>query len=542
MDVPRRAFLPSRCALIAGLVLALASGGAAARPAPSHAHTAQAAPPAPARITRERLSFQGADEPHTPAALNRVDAYRYAADAPAAGGPHPNTVLVLIPGLNSGPNTLHLLARTLVGRDPRLEVWIAQPRAGILQDRRGVTAALDYRVPAFTLGYYYGRLEIDGRQFTPLNPLAVPSAAYWGLDLHLRDIRVVIREVRRRYPNARIVLGGHSLGGMLAALYAGYDFGRAPGPAPAPGAGGIPAASSEAGANDIDGLVLIDGLPLQLPVRFGANRYLNGFSFPLLGNVPGVNALLATDPRGRVSPFTDTSAIARAKDSILFDTVAVYAYLRPDDPSVLPFYPRNGLRISNEALLGAVLSDRMQPDIFIRASVGAPLGLFDRVPDPAGVSPGGLLKLSSGRPLPGETLIRWIPYTRSTPPGLVDLRALEAAILQPDGDFTQWYFPWRLLLDLGLALSLDTSDPFSRRYASLTQIRYVNLPTLILGAGRGLIRSPGMADFYLRHTATPGSRVRVRIFPAYTHLDIEDAADNQAAAAILDWLPGIATP
>jgi hypothetical protein len=522
----------SLCAAILALLVAVTRG--AVLPAPSRAQT----PPQASRIVeRERLSFQGTDEPHTPAALNRVDAYRYAAASPPEG--RPDTVLVMIPGLNSGPNTIDLLARALVARAPSLEVWITPPRTDILQDRRGVAAALEHQNPDFALGYYYGRLAIDGRLFSPLDPMSVPSAAYWGLDLHLRDIRVVVTEVRRRYPGARVVLGGHSLGGILAALYAGYDFARTPSPAPPLGTAGTPAPSPEAGARDLDGLLLIDGLPLQLPVRFGADQYLRGLKLPFVGAVPGTDALLAEDPRRRASPFTDNPSIARPKDSILFDTIAAYAYLRPDAPSVLPFYPRDGLAITNEALLGALLSDGMQSDVFIRASIGAPLGLFQRIPDPTGISRDGLLKLSTGRPMPGDTLIRWIPYDRSTPPGRVDLRALEAAILRPDADFTQWYMPWRLFLDLGLALKLDTIDPFSRRYMSLTQVGYVNLPMLVLGAGRGLIRSPGMADFFIDRTATPRSRIRVAVFPDYTHLDIENAVDNRAVTSILEWLPGI---
>jgi hypothetical protein len=29
------------------------------------------------------------------------------------------------------------------------------------------------------------------------------------------------------------------------------------------------------------------------------------------------------------------------------------------------------------------------------------------------------------------------------------------------------------------------------------------------------------------------------MFPDYTHLDIQNAADNKAVTSILDWLPGI---
>ncbi len=520
---------PAAC-LFLTLTLAVATG---------QIRSAHAAAVTPESVQRERLSFQGAEEPHTPAALNRVDAYRYAADLTANLNGRPDTVLVLIPGLNSGPNTLDLLARALISRDPTLEVWIAEPRSGILQDRRGVTAALAARNPDFALGYYYGGLAIDGQKFKALDPKTVPAAAYWGLDLHLRDVRVVVTEVRKRFPYARLLLGGHSLGAMYAALYVGYDFGRVPGPQPVAMMGDKIAPSPEAGYRDVDALVLIDGIPIHLPVSFQPSQYLEGLTIPLVGRVPGINALLAKDPNKRVSPFTDTSSIARSQDSILFDTLAVYAYLRPDAPSTIPGYPRNGLSITNEALLGAILSDQMEPDMFIRASIGSPLGVFDRMPDPANISPDGLLKLSTGRPVQGERLITWIPYDRSTPRGLVDLRALEAAILRPDGDFTAWYMPWRLVLDLGLSLNLDTSGDFARQYVSLTQMQYVNVPILLLGAGRGLVRSPSLANFYLAHIATPRGRVRIKVFPQYSHLDIEDAVDNLAVGEILDWLPGV---
>ena len=536
MTHPRRAGVLLRSAAGGAVLLVALTLSIAAGPPPSGAH---AAPVTADSVSRERLSFQGADEPHTPAALNRVDAYRYAADLNAGPAARPDTVLLLLPGLNSGPNTLDLLARALVGRSPTMEVWVAEPRAGILQDRRGITAALAARNPDFAIGYYYGGLAIDGQKFHALDPKTVPSAAYWGLDLHLRDVRVVVTEVRKRYPGARVLIGGHSLGAMLAALYVGYDFGRMPGPEPAPETATGIARSPDAGARDVDGLVLIDGIPLHLPLSFQPKQYLEGLTIPILGKLPGINALLAADPSKRVSPFTDTSSIARTQDSILFDTVAVYAYLRPADPSRLAGYPRNGLPITNEALLAAVLSDQMEPDMFIRASIGSPLGIFERMPDPANISPTGLLKLSTGRPVPGETLIKWIPFDRSTPRGLVDLRALEAAILRPDGDFTQWYMPWRLVLDLGLSLNLDTSGEFARQYLSLTQTQYVDLPILVLGAGRGLIRTPRLTAFYLSHTGTPPGRVRIAIFPQYTHLDIEDAIDNQAVAYILDWVPSV---
>ena len=510
------------------LLLLLAVGGTAPAVGMGPARGADLA----GAVARAPVILDGTDEPHTPASLNRIRAFRYY----APGSDSPRTSLVLIPGLNSGPNTLDLLSRALVARGRALEVWVVEPRPSLLQDRRGVEAALDYRNPDFALAYYFGRMPIDGRSFQPLDRRAASYAAFWGLDLHLRDIRAVVQEVRRRFPDTRVILGGHSLGAILATMYAGYDFGRPPGPAPVPLAKDVPAPSDDAGARDLEGLLLLDGLPLRIVPHLAPNAYTHGLRFAIVGRIPGVDDLVSADPRRRADPFTDTSSLARTEDSLLFDVIAVYAYLRPDDASYFPFPPRRGLAITNEALLGVILSDRTQPDLFIRASVGSPRGTFQRVPDLEGLVPGGLLDLRTGEPDAGDTLIRWTPYDKSTPPGHVDLRTLEEAILRPDGDFTQWYVPWRLVLDIGLAADLDTSDHFGRQFLSLTQVRYTSVPLLIIGAGRGLIRTAGETAFYLHQIATRPQDVNIEILPGYTHLDLEEAVDNPAVPRILGWL------
>jgi hypothetical protein len=485
----------------------------------------QAQPSADA-ISRAPVDVPGTQESHTPEPYNRAVAWRYF----APGAPPPTVILVLIPGLNSGPNTLDILARQLIARDGRLEVWVDAPRATLLQDRRGIVAALAYQNPDFALSYYYGGMPIDGHTYHALSPAEVAYAAYWGLDVHLRDVHALVEEAHRRYPTARVVLGGHSLGGILATLYAGYDFDRVPGPEPVAMANGVPAPSAGAGARDLSGLLLIDGVPLSLIPRLTGGQYLDGVRIPLLPRIPGVRALI----RRIAPPFSDLEEVARPQDSILLDVIATYADLRPNAASYLPFPPRDGLAITNEALLGGVLSDQTQPDLFVRASIGAPLGVFTRVPDPANITRDGLLDLRSGRPAPGHALIEWIPYDRSEPRGRVDLRALIAAMMRPGADFTQWYVPWRL--DLGLAARLDTSDEFGRRFVSLTQVRYTKVPVLILGAGDGLLRRPQTTAFYRANIATPPEDVRVEILPGFTHLDIEDAVDNPAVPRILAWL------
>jgi hypothetical protein len=113
------------------------------------------------------------------------------------------------------------------------------------------------------------------------------------------------------------------------------------------------------------------------------------------------------------------------------------------------------------------------------------------------------------------------------------------AILRPGGDFTEWYFPWRLVLDLGLAASLEPDDGFAQQYFHLTHVRDTTLPMLILGAGRGLVRSEGVTDFYRNHVTTPRDRITVKIFPEFSHLDIEDAEPNPAVPLILNWLQSV---
>jgi hypothetical protein len=196
------------------------------------------------------------------------------------------------------------------------------------------------------------------------------------------------------------------------------------------------------------------------------------------------------------------------------------------------------LRITNEALVAAIFSDQMQPDVLIRANVERPIGVFRTIDDHAHLNAFGLLELASGYPEAGESLIR-LPEGTLTSPPRVPLRELLAAILLPGGDFTEWYFPWRLVLDLGLAASLQPSDAFARQYMSLTSIGETTLPTLIIGAGRGLVRSTQATEFYRSLVATPPDRITVRIFPELSHIDVEDSNPNPAVPLILTWLNSV---
>ena len=102
-----------------------------------------------------------------------------------------------------------------------------------------------------------------------------------------------------------MILGGHSAGASTAVAYAAWDFGGHP------------------GYREIDGLVLIDG--------------------GLLGSFPRPNprAPGASSPRSASGDvFLDLLGLGIPEIAGIFAQVgALYAYERPDEPSVLQNFP-----------------------------------------------------------------------------------------------------------------------------------------------------------------------------------------------------------
>src|SRR5437588_4345166 len=96
-------------ALVGTLLLALILAAPPGRPASA----------APEDVQRDLVDVAGADEPHTPPALNRAIAFRY--HAPQAV--RPSAALLLVPGLNSRPKRLDHISRALVathGPEPQV--------------------------------------------------------------------------------------------------------------------------------------------------------------------------------------------------------------------------------------------------------------------------------------------------------------------------------------------------------------------------------------------------------------------------------------
>ncbi len=231
-------------------------------------------------------------------------------------------VLVLVPGTNGGAGGIVPVARDIVRRVPRTQVWIVDRRQQALEDTSVFATGDPQRAQDYYLGFQYRRVAGEDAKF----------AADWGLKLQLADLRGVIR--RARAGGRRVFLGGHSAGASTAVAYAAWDFG------------------GRAGYRDLDGLVLIDG------------GLLGSFASADLARAKRELADIRT---GKV--FLDLLGTGLPEINGIFAQVgALWANKRPDEPSVLQQYPllpdflKPSFRVTNEAAFGYAFDETTSPD------------------------------------------------------------------------------------------------------------------------------------------------------------------------------------
>jgi hypothetical protein len=293
-------------------------------------------------------------------------------------------VLVLVPGTNGGAGGITPVARAIARRVPRTQVWIVDRRQQAFEDGSAFASGDPELAQDYYLGFQYRRVAGADAKFV----------ADWGLKLQLADLRSVVR--RARAGGRRVILGGHSAGASTAVAYAAWDFGGRP------------------GYRDLDGLVLIDG------------GLLGSFRS---ADLTRAKRALAKIRGGRV--FNDILGLGLPEINGIFTQVAaLWAYKRPDEPSVLQQYPllpdlvKPPVRVTNEALLGYAFDESTSPEdlsiIHIRAGRLAGSG------DPRGWHAGEL-----------------------TP-----LRAFARVWAAHAPNATEWYYPRRLRLDIDAASSL----------------------------------------------------------------------------------------
>jgi pimeloyl-ACP methyl ester carboxylesterase len=323
----------------------------------------------------------------------------------------PRNVLVLVPGTNGGAGGMTPVARDIVRRTRSMQVWIVDRRQQAFEDtsvfeRRDPDAALDYY-----LGFKYRRVAGEDAKFV----------AEWGLRVQLSDLRSVVR--RAAAGGRRVILGGHSAGASTAVAYAAWDFGGSP------------------GYRDVDGLVLIDG------------GLLGSFS---TAGLPRARRELAEIRAGDV--FLDLLGVGLPEINGIFAQVgALWAYKRPDEPSVLQQYPplraflKPPFPVTNEAQLGYAFDATTSPDelslIHIRAGQLAASG------EPRGWQDGEI-----------------------TP-----IHRFARAYAADRPNATEWYYPRRLLLDIDAASSLRQTPAARFLGLRLLHGRQIDVPLYAYG-------------------------------------------------------------
>jgi hypothetical protein len=304
-------------------------------------------------------------------------------------------VLVLVPGTNGGAGGITPVARDIVRRTPSTQVWIVDRREQAFEDTSVFRTRDPQRVQDYYLGFNYRRTVGTDAKYV----------ADWGLKVQLADLRSVIRRAHRG--GRRVFLGGHSAGASTAVAYAAWDF------------------KGRAGYRDIDGLVLIDG---GLRGSFDS------------ADLDDAKTTLADIRRGNV--FVDLLGLGLPEINGIFAQVgALWAYERPDEPSVLQAFPllpsflKPSVRVTNEAAYGYAFDEATSPRflglIHIRAGRLASSG------DPRGWEDGEL-----------------------TP-----IRRHAKAYAADRPNATEWYYPRRLGLDLNAASALRRTP--AARYLGL---------------------------------------------------------------------------
>ncbi len=379
---------------------------------------------APAAHAERVFTVRGADGPG-PARYDRVRVIEQ--------GPHrAHHVLVLVPGTSGGAAYFRPVAADLLKRLPDWKVWSVDRRENLLEDHSVLDQVLARRRPLADLFPYYLDWITNSAitpHFEPVADAAVPFARQWGMKVAIGDLRNVIKAARKG--GNRVVLGGHSLGGSITVAYATWDF------------------NDHAGADDLAGLVLIDGGSGGAPVkRAEAKKQLRDLD--------------------TTSPFVDLTGLGLPWSAGVFNIVgSTLARLDPDAPSVVgdwPVLPANlkaPVPATNAGGYGHAFDDETSPESLrlVRMHIGS-LAL-------------------TGDPRP------WMDGEL----GSVE-RAAEMFSGIAGSDGTAWYHPRRLSLD-SQAVAGGIANPAQRLLGvRATHGRDLDLPIYAietsLGAGRVL--------------------------------------------------------
>lgn len=461
-----------------------------------------------------------------PGACDWLSYLRYrAADGPSASA-DADRILVAQPGILEGAGAFDSVARNTVAQAAEhgrhIEFWALDRRSNCLEDPTGIASGDQHTA----VDYYYRGKQVGGRTFAGfVGNEQLGWMAKLGIEQTVRDEYDLLtaelpdQAVRR----SKVLCGGHSLGGVITGYFAAADF------------DGDPATTADAGQNQCAGYFALDttistsladlsgSMPddTNLPdiglgytaVQAGLDSGVlsRSLSAPVLLNpetmtllaIAGLGAVRAPDAEADLPSYLPSNANIETTNRFLFSKDT--ATFLTGSPAVKDF------RLTNAAVLGALMDDNSVPLAFLQSSVG----LFDggpvtdkNFPAANGSSTQPQLFGVEYKAIPAQPhgpLYTWRNYDRvgdADDPGyrsadgtpftnaskeVTDIHELARSMGEQPLDFTEQYFPTKLVTDIEFATS-----PQVKQLVVHPEGLTAN-PTLTVLAGDGLLagRAPG---------------------------------------------------
>lgn len=483
-----------------------------------------------------------------PAACDWLSYLRYRATGGPAASADADRILVAQPGILEGAGAFDSVARNTVARAAEqgrhIEFWALDRRSNCLEDHTGITSGDQHTA----VDYYYRGEQVQGRAFAGyVGNDRLGWMAKLGIEQTVRDQYDLLtaelpdQGLRKR----KVLCGGHSLGGVITGYFATADF------------DGDPATTADAGYNQCAGYFALDttvstslgdlsgSMPddINLPdVGLGYGVVQAGLdsgvlsrtlSAPVLLNpetmnllaIAGLGAVRKPDGEADLPSYLPSSTNIEATNRFLFSKDA--ATFLSGSPAVKDF------RLTNAAVLGALMDDNSVPLAFLQSSVG----FFDGGPIadknfPAANSDKKLPELFGVeyKAIPAQPhgpLYTWRNYDRvgaADDPGyksadgtpftdaskeVTDIHELARSLAEQPLDFTEQYFPTKLITDLELATSPQVKQLVVHPEGLTAD------PTLTVLAGDGLLAGRVPTDLHPVVAA------------GYQHLDVLTAAPVQ---------------
>ncbi|MFE9648648.1 hypothetical protein ACFYO0_31945 [Streptomyces sp. NPDC006365] len=497
-----------------------------------------------------------------PARCDWLSYLRYRSSDGPSKSADADRILVAQPGILEGAGAFDSVARNTVKaaaeKGRHIEFWALDRRSNCLEDNAGIgtgnaTKAVDY---------YYGGKQVDGRKF---DGFLTSGQAGWlaevGLEQTVRDqYDLLSAELPgQKLRKEKVLCGGHSLGGVLTGVFATWDFDS------------NPATKADAGFNQCAGYFALDttistslddlnGTPsgpggsllpglipdtsigyaaVQAGLRTGIlPRFL---ALPAVLNPETMNLLALSGLAAREAPDAESALLDSVPSNANVETTGRMLFSKNSEVFLKGSPTIRDFRLTNEAVLGAFMDDHSAPLAFIQTSVGffdsaggngsGGAGIVDKNfpvsnSDPAQPALFGT-ELKAIPDEPGGPLYTWRNYDRvgaaddpvyrsasgapftTAAKEVTDIGELARSLSEQPLDFTEDYFPTRLVTDIQLIDDPQLAGKLVHKEGLTAN------PKVTFVAGDGIL-----AD----HIPQDENPV---VLPGYQHLDVLTAAPVQ---------------